>query len=246
MSELHTEPAPTLDDVWRLFREYAQEAERRNKEEKERWSREEERWNKEEERRNKEAEQRSKEAEQRNKEAEQRSKEAEQRSQEMDRRFQEIERFLKEQSRETDRKIGKLTSRLGEFVEGLIAPALIRVFQARGIAVNGLSRDISRKNPQLNLATQIDLLAVNGDCCILVEVKSKLSIDDVNEHLERMEKFKRLFPEYADKQAYGAIAAMVTPETVAKYAYHKGFFVLAQQGETVAILNDENFKPVAW
>jgi hypothetical protein len=79
-----------------------------------------------------------------------------------------------------------------------------------------------------------------------VEVKSKLSVDDVNEHLERMEKFKSLFPEYADKKAHGAVAAMIIPEQVAKYAYHQGFFVLAQQGETVAILNDLNFRPLAW
>lgn len=217
MTELHTEPAPTLDDVWRLFRET--------------------------DRQQKETDRQLKEYAQ---EAERRNKEAEQRNQEIAQRFREIERFLKEQSQETDRKIGKLTSRLGEFVEAFVAPSLIRVFQARGIAVNGLSRDISRRNPQLNLATQIDLFAVNGDYCILVEVKSKLSIDDVNEHLERMEKFKRLFPEYADKQALGAVAAMVTPEAVAKYAYHKGFFVLAQQGETVAILNDESFQPATW
>lgn len=235
MRDIRTEPAPTLDEIWRLFRETDQQQ--------------------------KEVAQLlrelAQETERRSREAEQRNKEAEQRNKEIDRRFQETERFLKEQaqetdrvlkeqSRETDRKISKLGNRLGEFVEGLVAPALIRLFQARGIAVNGLSRDISRKNPQLNLATQIDLFVINGDSCILIEVKSKLSIDDVNEHLDRMEKFKRLFPEYTDKYAYGAVAAMVIPDAVAKYAYHKGFFVLAQQGETVAILNDDNFKPLAW
>jgi len=215
---IHSDPAPTLDDVWRLIREtdrqlreQAQETDRRFQE-TERWlkeqSQETERWLKEQSR--------------------------------------ETDRHLKEISRETDKKIARLSNRLGEFVEGLVAPALIRVFQARGIVVNGLSRDISRSNPQQNLATQIDLFVVNGDSCIVVEVKSKLSVDDVNEHLERMNKFKPLFPEYANKQAYGAVAAMVTPEEVAKYAYHKGFFVIAQQGETVAILNDANFKPLAW
>lgn len=219
-----TEPAPSPDDVWRLFRET--------------------------DRQQKETDRQLRETDQQLKKY---AEEAEQRFREAERRFQETERFFKERDREmarrfkeTDQKIGKLTSRLGEFVEAFVAPSLIQIFQARGIAVNGLSRDISRRNPQLNLATQIDLFAINGDTCILIEVKSKLSIDDVNEHLERMEKFKRLFPEYADKQAFGAVAAMVIPEAVAKYAYHKGFFVLAQQGETVAILNDENFKPVAW
>ena len=211
---IHTDPAPTLDDVWRLIRE----TDRQLKE---------------------------------------LSQEADRRAQEADRRFQETERLLREQSRETDRylkqisketdkKIAKLGNRLGEFVEGLIKPSVVRLFQEQGIPVHKIYSDISADDPQLGLATQIDLFVVNKTVCALIEVKSKLSIDDVNEHLERMEKFKPLFPEYADKIAYGAVAAMVIPDDVAKYAYRKGFFVLAQQGEMVAILNDPNFKPVAW
>lgn len=200
---IHTDPAPTFDEVWRLIRETDQQLKEQ--------------------------------------------------AQEADRRFQETERFWKAQTQETERRfqemsreISRLGNRLGEFVEGLVAPALVRVFQARGVAVNGLNRDMSRNNPQLNLATQIDLFVINGDSCVLVEVKSKLSVDDVNEHLERMAKFKPLFPEYADKKAQGAVAAMVIPDDVAKYAYRQGFWVIAQQGETIAILNDLNFKPVAW
>ncbi len=122
----------------------------------------------------------------------------------------------------------------------------MRLFQERGILVHKVFNDVTAENIELNLATQIDLLALNVEICALIEVKSKFSIDDVNEHLQRMEKFKPLFPEYADKQAVGAIAAMVMPDDVAKYAYRKGFFVLAQQGESVVILNDKKFRPTAW
>jgi hypothetical protein len=101
-------------------------------------------------------------------------------------------------------------------------------------------------DPQLNLATEIDLLVINGDSCVLVEVKSNLSIDDVNEHFERMEKFKPLFPEYANKKAFGAVAGMVISENVAKYAYRKGFFVIGQAGDSVRILNDQKFQPITW
>ncbi|MEY3219625.1 MAG: hypothetical protein RIT27_982 [Pseudomonadota bacterium] len=205
-----SDPAPTLDDVWRLFRETDQQLKETDRQLKEQ------------------------------------AREAERRSQETDRRFRETERFIKELSKETDKKIGRLTNRLGEFVEELIKPAVVRLFQTRGIPLHKVHSDVSVNNPQLNLATQIDLLVVNGDVCALIEVKSKLSIDDVNEHVERMEKFKPLFPEYADKKAFGAVASMVIAENVAKYAYKKGFFVIAQQGESVAFLNDDNFKPIAW
>lgn len=42
-------------------------------------------------------------------------------------------------------------------------------------------------------------------------------VDDVNEHLERMKKFKPLFPEYVDKITYGAVAGMVLLDHVARY-----------------------------
>ena len=168
---------------------------------------------------------------------------------ETDKKFQETDREIKEawqQIQQTNKKIGELGNRLGEFVEGMIAPSAVRLFQQRGIEVMGLNRDMERKNPKLGLSAQIDLLAVNGDSCVVIEVKSKLSVDDVNDHIERMEKFKALFREYADKRVYGAVAAMVLPEDVAKYAYRKGFFVIAQKGDVVEILNDEGFKPAVW
>jgi hypothetical protein len=122
----------------------------------------------------------------------------------------------------------------------------VRLFKKHNIDVLVVSRDVEINNPNLNLAMQIDLLAKNGDSCILIEVKSNLSIDDVNDHLERMAKFKPLFPEYAKYKVYGAVAGMVIPQNVSRYAYRKGFFVIGQTGESVKILNDENFKPVEW
>jgi hypothetical protein len=77
-------------------------------------------------------------------------------------------------------------------------------------------------------------------------VKTKLSQQDVDEHLERLAKFKRLMPSYQNKKAFGAVAGIVVPDDIARYAYRKGLFVLAQSGETVIILNDDQFKPKVW
>ncbi len=93
---------------------------------------------------------------------------------------------------------------------------------------------------------EIDLLVVNTTEAVLVEVKSKVTQADVTEHLERLETFKRLMPRYGDVQAMGAIAGMVVPDSVARYSYRQGLFVLAQSGESVVILNDENFIPRSW
>ncbi len=165
----------------------------------------------------------------------------------------ETDRQLKEMAKETDKqikamskKIGDLGNRLGDFVEAFVEPSIVRLFQERGLDVTAVMRDIKAKNPKLGLAMEIDLFAINGDSCVLVEVKSNLSIDDVNDHLERMEKFKKLFPIYEQYRVFGAVAGMVIPENVAKYAYKKGFFIIAQQGDSAVILNDNKFNPNIW
>jgi hypothetical protein len=167
------------------------------------------------------------------------AQEAEKRSQEAEKRTKELEKTLY-------KKIGELGDRLGDFAEGFVRPAVVKLFRERGIEVHKVIRKVEANNPQLNLETEIDLLVINGDSCVLVEVKSNVGIDDVNEHIERMTKFKPLFPEYADKKAFGAMAGMVILENVAKYAYRKGFFVIAQQGDLAVILNDSKFQPTVW
>jgi hypothetical protein len=189
-------------------------------------------------------------------------KETGRRFQESDRRFQETERLMKEQSKETERfmkerskendrrmkqlseQLGRLGNRLGEFVEEMVKPAVVRLFRERGIVVHEVHQDVEVERGGEGI--QIDLLVVNDTEAVLVEVKSKLVQTDVEMHMERLGKFKRLLPRYGDIRVMGAVAAMVVPKDVARYAYRQGLFVLAQSGESVVILNDGGFKPNTW
>ncbi len=67
----------------------------------------------------------------------------------------------------------------------------------------------------------------NDDLALAVECKSRLDVDDVNDHLSRLEKIKRLLPKYKDTRLMGAVAGMVVSDDVARYAYSKGLYVLA-------------------
>jgi hypothetical protein len=87
---------------------------------------------------------------------------------------------------------------------------------------------------------------VNDTEVVLVEVKSKLTQRDVDEHLQRLEKFKHLMPRYQNMKALGAVAAMVVADEVANYAYSQGLFVLTQSGENMTILNSTEFQPKIW
>lgn len=152
--------------------------------------------------------------------------------------------LLRQQNQQFNEQMGKLGNRLGEFVEWQVRPAVVRLFQERGIDVHEFYPEASaRRNGE---AIEIDLLVVNTTEAVLVEVKSKLTQTDVDEHLDRLGKFKRLMPRYSDVRAMGAVGGMVVPDDVARYAYRQGLFVLAQSGDSVVILNDAKFTPHNW
>lgn len=178
--------------------------------------------------------------------------------QETDRKFQETDRKFWEAIQETDRKfqqtsreikavnesIGRLGNRLGDFVEEMVRPAAVRLFREQGIDVHEVHRGVqaSREGDDI----EIDLLVVNTSDVVAVECKSMLSIDDVNQHLLNLNKLKKMLPSYAEKRVMGAVAAMVLPDNVGRYAYRHGLFVIAQSGEHLCIRNDEKFKPQIW
>lgn len=152
--------------------------------------------------------------------------------------------LLRQQNQQFNEQMGKLGNRLGEFVEWQVRPAVVRLFQERGIDVHEFYPGASARRG--GEAIEIDLLVVNITEAVLVEVKSKLTQPDVDEHLERLSKFKRLMPRYSDVRAMGAVAGMVVPDDVARYAYRQGLFVLAQSGDSVVILNGTRFIPQHW
>jgi len=95
---------------------------------------------------------------------------------------------------------------------------------------------------------EIDILLANTDVMIAVEVKTTLSVDDVNEHIEKhLQPFKRFFKEYQNKKIYGAVAYIHVDEKADRYAYKKGLFVLGFTADNlVTIKNDSKFVPKTW
>jgi hypothetical protein len=157
-----------------------------------------------------------------------------------DLRFKETAREIKA----VNASIGRLSNRLGQFVEEAVRPAAVRLFQERGIDVHEVQQNIVVKRDGEGL--EIDLLVVNDKDTVAIECKSNLSIDDVNEHLERLDKIKRLIPRYKDNNIVGAVAGMVIPENVANYAIKKGLYVIGQNGEHLELSNLPSFQPKVW
>ena len=140
--------------------------------------------------------------------------------------------------------IGRLGNKLGDFVEEMVRPAAVRLFRERGIEVHEVHRNVESSRDDEGI--EIDLLVVNDTDIVAIECKSTLGLDDVNEHIERLAKLKRLLPSYVNKRVLGAVSGMVIPDNVARYAYKKGLFVIAQSGNHLLIRNDSKFVPGVW
>ena len=174
-------------------------------------------------------------------------KETDRRSKENEKRFKETDKKFKETSAEVSRTVkavNDLTGKWGRFVEGLIAPAAERLFREKGIEINKVFQRVkSRQNGE---EMEIDILAVDGEYAVLIEAKSTLKVADVDDYIEKLQKFKDFFPEYSAKKVVGAVGGIVIDEGADKYAYKKGLYVIAESGDTVKILNDAKFKPILW
>ena len=144
----------------------------------------------------------------------------------------------------TSKAVDALTTRWGRFVEGLVEPAVLRLFQGRGIDVKEVYQRAQTKRQ--GVAMEIDILVVDDTELVLVECKSRLSKDDVDEFIEKLHRFKISFPHYQSYQVYGAVAGIEINEGIDRYAYRQGLFVIKPSGESVAIINDENFQPLAY
>ena len=165
--------------------------------------------------------------------------------------IKENSREIKEVQKETAREIkavntsiGRLSNRLGEFVEEAVRPSAVRLFRERGIDIHEVQQSITAKRDGEQL--EIDLLVVNNENVVVIECKSNLGVDDVNDHLERLEKVKRLLPRYNNCKVLGAVAGMVIPDNVATYAIKKGLYVIGQNGDHLELRNEQSFTAKAW
>ncbi|MEO8150740.1 MAG: hypothetical protein ABI723_24115 [Bacteroidia bacterium] len=171
--------------------------------------------------------------------------------QETDKSIKETGKQIKEtglQMKETDKKIRQLETlfkvQWGKLIEALVQKPLLKLFQQRGIEVTQMSRNI--ESVQKGKQMEIDVLMINGEELIVIEVKTTLRKNDVDDLLEKLKDFKHFFKQYKDYKVYGAVAGLKLDEASDKYAYRKGLFVLQAFGEEnhIRILNDAKFKPV--
>ncbi|MFW6248674.1 MAG: hypothetical protein ACOC4J_02775 [Bacteroidota bacterium] len=160
--------------------------------------------------------------------------------QETDKKFQDTNRQLKD----TDKRIKKLndlfTSQWGRLIESLVEGDLVKLLRNFGIPINRTSERI--KGTKDGEDFEFDILAHTGDIVVVVEVKTTLRPDDVNEFKEKMQKIKRYLPEYANNKIVGAMAYLTAQAAADKMAMKDGFIVIRATGNSASIQNKKGFR----
>ena len=166
--------------------------------------------------------------------------------QEVSKAQKETDRQMRESERQFNKRFGKYDNRFGKVVEHMIKPNLCKKFRELGFeftkANNTKITDYTN-----NIFLEIDVMLENGgDNVMIVEIKTELTAEDVKDHINRMEKMRIYADLRGDKRTFfGAIAAVVAPSNVKKYALKQGFFVIEPSGETLKI-TPPPFQPKEW
>jgi septal ring factor EnvC (AmiA/AmiB activator) len=164
--------------------------------------------------------------------------------------MKETDKQMKEtgkQMKETDKRIGAITNRFGEILEYMVVPNLVKKFAELGFTFTKANRtEITDR--EHNIIMEIDALLENGDTVMAVEIKSKPSGEDIDEHIERMEKLRKYADLHNDRRKYlAAMAGAVFSGSRKTYALKKGFYVIEPSGDTFNItVPSGSYYPHVW
>ncbi len=185
------------------------------------------------------------------KETAQQIKDTDRQIKDTDRQIKDTDRQIKEtarqiedtdrQMKETDRKIKELSTRFssttGHIIEGLMSSSAIKMYEDKGFKINSLCKNYKRKNKQLNLEMEQDVVLFTETQVIVEEVKASCDKKDVEKFFHNMEKFKMLYDEYADKEVFGAVAAVNYEDDADTYARNLGLFVVRVSSDEIFSLD---------
>lgn len=176
---------------------------------------------------------------------------------ETDRQMQNAERQMKETDarlsaeiqetakiiKELGKQIGGLGEKFGSFTEGLALPSMEKIlhdnFNMEAICP---SVRVSKRGEHL----EIDVLAyANSDIneAYVVEVKSHLREEAIEQLKAILQRFRYFFPEHQDKTAYGILAAVDISPAMRDKTLKAGFYVANIRDEVFKLDVPANFKP---
>lgn len=187
------------------------------------------------------------------KETDHRFKETDRKFKETDHRFKETDREIQEMNRETNkmlkelgRQIGGLGDKFGYFTEGMALPSMERILSEQFGMTTVMPRVRTRQGGE-NI--EIDVLAyANGEIntVVVVEVKSRVKMEAVEQLRKLLERFRDFFPEHKEKALIGILAGVDWDRGVEEAARDAGLLTASIHDEIFELTAPEGFQARRW
>jgi hypothetical protein len=164
-------------------------------------------------------------------------------------RHKEIERERQEtwrQIKELGKHIGGLGQKFGGFTEGMAFPSMKRILEERFQMTNISAYQRSRRNGR---TMEIDALAyanTNVNEVYIVEVKSTLREEGLDQILRILREFHDFFPNHQGKKLYGILAAVNVSDEVRDRVLRAGIYLARIHDESFEISVPDDFQPRAY
>ncbi|MBT4080938.1 MAG: DUF3782 domain-containing protein [Gammaproteobacteria bacterium] len=158
----------------------------------------------------------------------------------------ETDRQLKETDRrvnETNRQVGGLANKFGSFTEGLALPSMQQILRDQ-FRMEVVSPSVRVKKGGEEL--EIDVLSYANSSLnevYVVEVKSHLREEGIDQLCNIMERFRYFFPEHKDKKVFGILAAVEMSGRLREQVLAKGFYAAKISDEVFSLDIPAQFTP---
>ena len=124
-------------------------------------------------------------------------------------------------------------SRLSRALEDAFAASLPRAMRARGIVIKPEDVRVRVRKRKDGMEQEYDFIAPNGELVLAGEVKTHLTLGDVEKLTGRLVRFRLMFPEYAGLPVHGVVAGGEIDENASRLACDSGFVILRLEGAEV-------------
>ena len=153
---------------------------------------------------------------------------------ELDQRMAASKAEVDKQIKQTQKQLGELGNKWGTFTEGMAIASIKKILRDK-FNIPVISRNVEKRVNGESI--EMDAFGYENstvNTAVIVEIKSHLREDAIEQIERTMENFPTFFPDHADKKLYGIIACVDAPDNIKNLLRKKGIYL--------AILHDEIFE----
>lgn len=149
------------------------------------------------------------------------------------------ERLIKQ----TNKQIGEMGRKMGAYTEGMAEQSLLKIFSTK-FKLEFSATNVRRSRNGNSI--ELDMLGYSNskqNMVVVAEIKSSFSDEDFQQVIQTLAEFPKFFPEHADKQLYGIVAAVNIPENMRHKLWKNGIYLATLGREVFTLRTPENFQP---